>query len=200
MTSDRVAFIKRVILVNAFVPLLLIGWDAAHGNLGANPVELVLRSTGTMALLFLALSLAVTPARHLLGAPWLTKLRRILGLIAFTYACLHVSIYLTLEQGLNPLAVVSDALTRPFILFGLLAFGLLVPMAWTSTQGAIRRLGKRWTQIHKRVYIVAVCACIHYWLEVKADTTKPLIFGLVFGALLLYRYVMREAPHGSRAS
>jgi len=200
MTPDRIAFLKRVIVVNAFVPLALVGWDALHAKLGANPVEFVLRSTGTMALLFLALSLTVTPARHLFGAPWLTKVRRTLGLLSFTYACLHVSIYLTLDQSLNVLAALRDAVTRPFILFGLAAFSLMVPLAWTSTNRAIRRLGKRWTQIHRRVYIVAVCACVHYWLEVKADTTKPVIFGLVFGGLLLYRYVMRAEPRGSRAT
>jgi methionine sulfoxide reductase heme-binding subunit len=200
MAPERVQFIKRMILLNAFVPLALVGWDAAHGNLGANPVEFTLRATGTMALLFLAMSLTVTPARRLLGLPWLNKTRRMLGLISFAYACLHVTMYLTLDQSLNLVAIASDAVTRPFIMFGMLAFGLLVPLAWTSTDRAIRRLGKRWGQIHKRVYIVAVAACVHFWLEVKADTTKPLVFAVIFGALLFYRFVVRDLPRGSRAT
>lgn len=192
MAPDRVQFIKRLIILNAVVPATLVAWDAARGQLGANPVEFILRSTGIVALVFLALSLTVTPARVLLGAGWLTKLRRTLGLISFAYACVHVSIYLSLDQSFNLLAILRDAITRPFIALGMLAFGLMVPLAWTSTNAAIRRLGKRWTEIHKRVYIVAICAVAHYWLEVKADKTRPLIFVAVFGLLLFYRFVNRK--------
>src|SRR6185503_8493120 len=124
----------------------------------ANPVEFILRSTGTMALLFLALTLTVTPARQLLGIPWLTRIRRMLGLLSFSYACLHVSLYLSLDQSFDLIAVARDAVTRPFISFGMLAFGFMVPLAWTSTNAAMRRLGKRWTEIHKRVYWVALFA------------------------------------------
>ncbi len=194
MPPERLAFVKRVLLCNAVVPLVLLGGDAARGDLGANPVELVLRSTGTMALLFLALSLTITPARELLGIAWLTKLRRTLGLLSFGYACVHVSLYLSLDQSFDLVAVARDAVTRPFISFGMLAFGTLVPLAWTSTNAAIRRLGKRWTQIHRRVYLVAVFAVVHFWLEVKADTTKPAIFAAVFGLLLFYRFVTRGIP------
>ena len=192
MTPDRIGFLKTAIVVNAAVPAALIAWDAITGNLGANPVELVLRSTGIMALLFLALSLAVTPVRQLFGLGWLTRLRRHLGLASFAYAAVHVSIYLTLDQSGNVLAILQDAVTRPFITLGMLAFGLMVPLAWTSTNAAIRRLGKRWAQIHKRVYAVAVFAVAHYWLEVKADTTRPMIFVAIFGVLLFYRFVNRK--------
>jgi DMSO/TMAO reductase YedYZ heme-binding membrane subunit len=192
MAPERVEFVKRVILVNALVPAVLIGSDAVGGRLGANPVEFVLRGTGIMALLFLALSLTVTPARKLLGAAWLTKLRRTLGLLSFGYATVHVSLYLALEQGFDLLAVARDVVTRPFITLGALAFGFMVPLAWTSTNAAIRRLGKRWGELHKRVYVVAVLAVLHYWLEVKADTTKPIVFAAIFGLLLFYRFVMRR--------
>jgi sulfoxide reductase heme-binding subunit YedZ len=191
MTAERVTFIRRMLLVNALVPAALIAGDIVRHQLGANPIEFVLRSTGIMALLFLALSLTVTPARHLFGAPWLTKLRRTLGLLSFGYACVHVSIYIGLDQGFNLVALARDALTRPFITFGLLAFSLMVPLAWTSTNAAIRRLGKRWTVVHRRVYLVAVCAVLHYWIAVKADTTKPMIFAVIFGGLLFYRFVMQ---------
>lgn len=192
MAPDRIDFVKKLVLVNALVPAVLIGSDALRGRLGANPVEFVLRATGTMALLFLALSLAVTPARKLLGAPWLTKLRRMLGLLSFGYATVHVAIYLSLEESFDFLAVARDVVTRPFISLGALAFGFMVPLAWTSTNAAIRRLGRRWTEIHKRVYAVAVFAVLHFWLEVKADTTKPTVFAAIIGGLLFYRFVTRQ--------
>ncbi len=192
MAPDRIDFLKRAILINAVVPAALIGWDVARGQLGANPIELILRSTGIMALVFLALSLAITPARELLGVPWLTKLRRLLGLTSFAYACVHVAIYLSLEQSFHLVNVAIDVVTRPFITLGAIAFGLMVTLAWTSTNAAIRRLGKRWTEIHKRVYIVAICAVAHYWIEVKADKTRPMIFVAIFGALLFYRFVNRK--------
>lgn len=191
MNAERIEFTKRVILVNALVPAVLVAGDGFRGQLGANPIEFVLRSTGIVALVFLALSLTITPARHLLGLPWLTKLRRLLGLLAFGYATVHVAIYLSLDQGFNLLAIASDAITRPFITFGMLAFGFMVPLAWTSTNAAIRRLGKRWARLHRRVYVVALFAVTHYWLEVKADTTRPMIFAGIFGLLLFYRFVMR---------
>jgi sulfoxide reductase heme-binding subunit YedZ len=194
MPPDRLDLVKRLLLINAAVPAVLIGSDAVRGHLGANPVELVLRATGTMALLFLALSLAITPARQLLGAPWLTRLRRTLGLSSFAYACVHVSLYLWLDQSFDLLAIARDAVTRPFVTFGMLAFGFMVPLAWTSTNAAIRRLGRRWTELHRRVYLVAIFAVVHYWLEVKADTTKPAIFAAVFALLLFYRFVRRGIP------
>jgi len=185
-------FAKLLLVFNAAVPLALLGWDAAHGNLGANPIEFVLRSTGTLALVFLILTLAVSPARRLLGLLWLTKLRRALGLISFAYACLHVSIYVVLDQGLNPLAIVGDALTRPFIFFGMAAFGFMVPLAWTSTDAAVRRMGKRWTLLHQKVVWIAVFAGVHYYLEVKADTAKPLVFIGLLALLIFWRFVMRD--------
>lgn len=193
-----VGFVRVALVANGLVPLALIGWDAATGDLGANPVEFVLRSTGTMALVFLVLTLAVTPARRLLGLPWLTKLRRTLGLMSFGYACLHVTIYLTLDQGLSLSAIASDAITRPFVTLGMLAFGFMVPLASTSTNAAIRRLGPRWSQIHRRIYAVAVFAGLHYWLEVKADVAKPAVFLAAIALLLFYRYVNRRDRRPSR--
>jgi sulfoxide reductase heme-binding subunit YedZ len=191
MRPEAIAFTKRVILLNALVPGVLVGGDIVRGQLGANPIEFVLRSTGIVALVFLALSLTITPARQLLGAPWLTKLRRLLGLLSFGYASVHVAIYLSLDQSFDLIAIVTDGLTRPFITLGMLAFGFMLPLAWTSTDAAIRRLGKRWARLHRRVYLVAVFAVAHYWLEVKADTTKPMIFAAIFGLLLFYRFVVR---------
>ncbi len=184
-----VRFAKLLVVTNAAVPLALLGWDAARGDLGANPVEFCLRSTGTLALVFLVLTLAVTPARRLLGQGWLVKLRRALGLVCFGYAALHFLIYLVLDQGLNPVAVLGDAVTRPFIACGLLAFGFMAPLAWTSTDAAIRRMGRRWGVLHKKVTWVAGFAGVHYWLEVKADTARPMIFLGILGLLLFWRFV-----------
>jgi methionine sulfoxide reductase heme-binding subunit len=185
-------FAKLVVFVNALVPLALLAWDALHHHLGANPIELITRSTGTLTLVFLTLSLAVTPARKLLGMAWLVKFRRMLGLWAFFYACLHLLTYVWLDQFFNLRAIATDAVTRPFISFGLLAFAFMVPLALTSTQAAVRRLGgPRWQRIHRRVYLVGALAIVHYWLEVKADTSKPLAFAVVLGLLLFWRFVYR---------
>ncbi len=193
MAQPDVKFAKFLLLLNGAVPLAFIAADAVNGNLGANPVEFVLRSTGTLTLVFLTLTLAVTPVRKLFGLPWLNKFRRMLGLYTFFYVCLHLSTYLWLDQSFDVRAIATDALTRPFITAGMIGFGLMVPMAWTSTNKAQKRLGPaRWNQIHKRIYIVAVAAVVHYWLEVKADITRPLVFGIVLGLLLLYRFVMRQ--------
>jgi sulfoxide reductase heme-binding subunit YedZ len=189
-------FAKVVVFVNTLVPLVLLAWDAAHGRLGANPIELVLRSTGVLTLLFLTLTLCVTPARKILGRPALGKLRRMLGLFAFFYGVLHVTTYLWLDQFFDVRAIATDILTRPFIFFGAAAFGLMTTLAITSTQASIRRLGKRWTQIHKRIYWIAALAVVHFWMGVKADTTRPAVFGITIGLLLLYRFVNRQPRPG----
>jgi sulfoxide reductase heme-binding subunit YedZ len=189
-------FAKVLVFVNALVPLALLAVDAARGRLGANPIELVLRSTGVLTLLFLALTLAVTPARKLLGKPALGKLRRMLGLFAFFYGSLHVLTYLWLDQFFDVRAIATDVLTRPFIFLGAFAYGMMTTLAWTSTTAAIRRLGKRWTVIHKRIYYIAALGVVHFWMAVKADTTRPAAFGVVIGMLLLWRFVNREPRAG----
>jgi sulfoxide reductase heme-binding subunit YedZ len=184
------SFPKLVLLVNGLVPATLIVWDAAHGNLGANPIEFVLRSSGFLALVFLVLTLAVTPLRKATGWHSLAKLRRMLGLFSFFYALAHVSLYLVLDQSLQLGAIATDLLSRPFIFLGALAFGFMVPLAVTSTNGWIKRLGgPRWRQLHKRVYFVAVCAAAHYFLAVKADVLKPILFGGALVLLLLLRWL-----------
>jgi len=184
------SFAKLVLLVNGLVPATLIVWDAAHGNLGANPIEFVLRGTGFLALVFLVLTLTVTPLRKATGWHSLAKLRRMLGLFSFFYAFCHLSLYLVLDQSLQPGAIVTDLVSRPFIFLGALAFGFMVPLAVTSTNGWIKRLGgPRWRQLHKRVYVVGLFACTHYFLAVKQDVLKPLIFGGALVVLLLLRWL-----------
>ena len=190
-----IRFAKQIVFVNCAVPLVLLGWDAAHHNLGANPVEFATRTTGVLALVFLLLSLAVTPVRRSAGIPWLGKLRRMLGLYAFFYGTLHLTTYVWFDKFFNVKAVVQDTFKRPFITFGMAAFVLMVPLAITSTNKMVKRLGgKRWNRLHKLVYVSAIAAAIHYYALVKADTEYPLIFAAVVFVLLGYRLLGKSTP------
>ena len=181
-------FAKLVVFVNALVPLALLGWDAYRGQLGANPTEFALRTTGMLALVFLTLSLAVTPLRKLSGKNWLSHFRRMLGLYAFFYTALHLLIYLWRDQAWDLLNVPADTLRRPFILFGMLAFLLMVPLALTSTAAAVKRMGaKNWKRLHMLVYLAATSAVIHYFLRTKVVEPKPVAFILALVVLLAFR-------------
>ena len=183
-----IRFTKAAVFVNCLVPLALLGWDAWRGQLGANPLEFVTRTTGTLTLVFLLLSLAVTPARRLTGAQWLVKLRRMLGLYAFFYGALHLLTYVWFDKAFDARAVAVDIGRRPFVAVGMLSFFLMVPLAVTSTNAMIKRLGgKRWARLHKLAYACAVGGVLHYYLLVKADTRKPLVFAALLAALLGYR-------------
>ena len=143
-------FSKVVIFVNSLVPVALLGWDAAHHRLGANPQEFVLHTTGTLTLVFLLLSLAVTPLRKALGLPWLGLLRRELGLFAFFYGALHLWAYTWFDKAFNFAAITEDTFKRPFIFLGMFGFLAMAPLAATSTNRMIRRLGgQRWNRLHK---------------------------------------------------
>ena len=188
-------FARLVVFVNGAVPLVLLAWDAAHNNLGANPVEFLTRTTGALALVFLVLSLAVTPLRKQLAQPWMVKLRRMLGLYSFVYASLHLMTYVWFDKSFSASAVVKDTFKRPFITFGMAAFLILVPLAITSTNGMVKRLGgKRWNRLHRLVYLAGALAVIHYYALVKADTREPIIFGIVIALLLLYRPLSKYIP------
>jgi len=188
-------FAKLVVLVNGAVPLLMLAWDAVHNNLGANPIEFVTRTTGALALVFLLISLAVTPLRKQLSQPWMVKLRRMLGLYAFLYASLHLMTYVWFDKSFSVGAIIGDTLKRPFITFGMAAFLILVPLAITSTNGMVKRLGgKRWNRLHRLVYLAGALAVIHYYALVKADTREPVIFGVALLLLLLYRPLSKYIP------
>lgn len=183
-----IKFNKTLVFLNCLVPLALLGWDAYYQKLGANPLEFVTRTTGTLTLLFLLISLAVTPARKLTGAPWLIKFRRLLGLYAFFYGLLHLTTYVWFDKFFSVKAVGQDVIQRPFIAVGMFSFFLMVPLALTSTNAMIKRLGgKRWARLHKAVYVSALGGVVHYWMLVKADTRKPLLFGAILALLLGYR-------------
>jgi DMSO/TMAO reductase YedYZ heme-binding membrane subunit len=188
-------FDKFVVLVNGLVPLAMLGWDAYWHHLGANPIEFAIRTTGMMALIFLLLTLAVTPARKILDWNYFSHFRRMLGLFAFFYGSMHFLIYLGFYQSFSVPAVIADTARRPFILFGMTALFLMTPLAVTSTNGMIRRLGAaRWKKLHRLIYISAASGVTHYWLLVKADTRKPLALAAVLGTLLLFRLMVRKPP------
>lgn len=191
----EIKFAKLVVFINSAVPIALLAWDAYHHRLGANPQEFVLHTTGTLALVFLLLSLAVTPMRKALGLPWLAPLRRTVGLFAFFYACLHLLAYTWFDKAFNFGAITEDVLKRPYIFLGMFALLLLVPLAVTSTNKMVKRLGgKRWNRLHKAAYVAAIAGVLHYYLLVKADISIPLAFGLVLAALLGYRVLNKFFP------
>jgi methionine sulfoxide reductase heme-binding subunit len=193
--KEELGFIKFVIFINSIVPLALLGYDAYYHRLGANPLEFFTLTTGTLTLVFLLISLAVTPLRKVLGLPWMVKLRRLLGLFAFFYGFLHLLAYLWFDKSFNLSAAADDITKRPFIAIGMLGFFLMVPLAITSTNGWVKRIGgKNWNRLHKLVYLSAIAGVIHYYLKVKADTRIPLSFAAVLFVLLLYRLVNKYAP------
>ena len=183
-------FAKFVLFVNSLVPLSLLLWDAYFHHLGANPVEYAIRTTGMLTLVFLILSLCVTPVRKVTGWNWLSHFRRMLGVYAFFYGMVHFSTYFWLDRELSVSGIVADTVKRPFILFGMTCLILMAPLAITSTNGMIKRMGgKNWKRLHKLVYPAAIAGVLHYYLLVKADVRQPVAFAVVLGVLLLYRVV-----------
>lgn len=183
--------LKSFVFVGCLIPLGLLGWDAYTDNLGANPIEVITRSTGSWTLAFLLITLSITPLRKFSGWHWLTRLRRMFGLFAFFYASLHFATYFWLDQFFDFAEIVKDVMKRPFITVGFLSFALLIPLALTSTSGMIRRLGRRWQQLHRLSYAIAIGGVIHFLWLVKADIRRPLIYGFALALLLAYRLVAR---------
>jgi sulfoxide reductase heme-binding subunit YedZ len=175
------------VILLACVPLALVAYDAMNDGLGANPVEAVLHRTGDWALRLLLATLAVSPLRRWTGWPWLHHLRRPLGLLAFGYAMLHALTYVVLDRGLVWEDIVADVLERPYVTAGFTALVLMVPLAVTSTRAAMRRLGPRWQQLHRLVYVVAVLAVLHFLWSSKLDRPEPVVYAGVLAVLLLVR-------------
>lgn len=192
-------FAKFVLLVNGLVPLALLSWDFAADRLGANPQQYVLHTTGMLALVFLLLSLTVTPVRKLTGRNWLSHFRRMLGLFAFFYAFLHLAAFTSWDLGFAFGRLAAETVKRPFILFGMLSFLVMVPLAITSTNGMIKRLGAaKWKTLHKGAYVAGVAAVVHFYLLVKANIRLPVAFAITLALLLGYRlwdtYKPKKAP------
>jgi sulfoxide reductase heme-binding subunit YedZ len=179
---------KLPVFLLCLVPLGVLIWRALTGNLGANPVEFIQHATGDWTLRFLVFTLSITPFRKLLKLPDLIRFRRMLGLFAFFYACLHFLTSLGPDQSFDLAAMWKDVAKRPFITVGFAAFVLLIPLALTSTAGWIRRLGgRRWQMLHRLIYISAICGVIHYYWLVKSAVLRPLLYGAIVAVLLLWR-------------
>lgn len=197
--ARHVRWIKPPVFLFCLGPLASLVWKVYHDThfpagvpeLGANPQEFIRNSLGTWTLVFLCITLAITPARRLLRQNWLIRFRRMLGLFAFFYASLHLITYVVFDTGFDWSAILKDIYKRPFITAGFTAFVLLVPLAVTSTSGMIRRLGgRRWQILHRLIYLSAIAGAVHYYWLVKSDETVPLRFAAVVAVLLAYRLVV----------
>jgi methionine sulfoxide reductase heme-binding subunit len=179
---------KAVVFLLCLVPLAILIWRGFHNDLTANPIEFITHATGDWTLRFLVITLAITPLRKILRQPLLIRFRRMLGLFAFFYVCLHFSTWIGLDKFFNWPEMWKDLQKRRFITVGFAGFVLLVPLAVTSTAGWIRRLGgKRWQLLHRLIYITAILGIIHYYWLVKSDVRKPLEYAWMVGILLAWR-------------
>jgi sulfoxide reductase heme-binding subunit YedZ len=184
---------KRLLGLAALLPAARLAAGLVFDALGANPIEVVTRSTGTWALVGLLCALAVSPLRRISGWHDLIDVRRMLGLFAFFYALLHLLTYVWLDQFFDWGAMIRDVVKRPFITIGLAAFLSMVPLAVTSTDGMVRRLGaRRWIALHRLVYLAAVCGVLHYWWLVKRDITQPALYAALLVLLLALRLAYRR--------
>nr|WP_093185847.1 protein-methionine-sulfoxide reductase heme-binding subunit MsrQ [Thiocapsa sp. KS1] len=183
---------KPLVFLLCLVPFGVLIARGASGALGPNPVEAITHFTGDWTLRLLLATLAITPLRRLTGQVWLVRYRRMLGLFAFFYAVLHVTTYLWLDRFFDLGTIAEDVLKRPYITVGFAAFVLMVPLAITSTQGWIRRLGRRWKTLHRAVYAIGVLGVLHYLWLVKADLLQPVIYGVILAVLLGMRVPWRD--------
>ena len=180
-------YMKALLFFVCVMPLFWIIWRGLQSDLGANPVETVTRYTGDWVLRFLLITLSVTPTRKIFGWNFLLRYRRMLGLFAFFYACIHFGIYVV-DQYFSVETVLEDILDRPYITLGFTCFVLLIPLALTSTNDMVKRLGaKRWQKLHRLVYVIAIGGVLHYWWLVKSDIFQPLVYALLLLILLSCR-------------
>ena len=179
--------LKFIVLVGALLPAAWLTYALFYGDLGPNPAETIQLQTGIWALRFLVLTLAITPVRRLTGWNRLVQFRRMLGLLAFFYAVLHLTAYVVLDRYFDLSGVWEDVVKRPFITMGMIAFLAMVPLAVTSTKGWIRRLGRRWQLLHRLVYVSAIAAAIHYLWKVKVIIGSPVYYAALVVVLLLFR-------------
>jgi methionine sulfoxide reductase heme-binding subunit len=203
MPSARVVrFVaKPAVFASSLVPLGVLAYGAVNRSLGANPIEAITHGTGDWTLRFLLLTLALTPVRALTGWNVLARFRRMFGLFAFFYGCLHLLTYLWLDKFFSWADIARDIPRRPFITAGFTAFIVLVPLAATSTAGMIRRLGGRnWQRLHRLIYLSAMAAVLHYWWLVKADVSRPRTYAVVLAILLAARLYVAFRGRSNRAT
>lgn len=204
LSERAVGAIKMLVFVLALIPAarLVAGVFVYPEWLGVNPAEYITRSLGDWALRFLLMTLAVTPIRRITGWHWLARLRRMLGLYTFFYAVVHFSCYISFDMVFDVADILKDIAKRPFITVGVICLLLMLPLAVTSTNGMVKRLGaRRWTLLHRLIYIIAPLAVLHFWWMVKKDITEPAIYAAILALLLAYRLgarwqARRTAPAG----
>jgi sulfoxide reductase heme-binding subunit YedZ len=190
ITPRQITLAKTMLFATSLLPFARLVLFAFTDRLGANPIEFITRNTGDWTLYFLCLTLAVTPLRKLTGLHWLIRLRRMLGLFAFFYAALHFTTFLWFDHFFDVNEMLKDVVKRPFITVGFTAFVLLIPLAATSTNGMVKRLGgKRWQSLHRLVYLIAALGILHFWWMKagKNDFAQPILFGSIVALLLLAR-------------
>jgi sulfoxide reductase heme-binding subunit YedZ len=196
--KSPIPWLKPAVLTGSLVPIVAILERAWRDDLGPDPIAQALNQLGLIALIFLIAALGCTPLKAMFGWTWPMRIRRMLGLLAFFYALLHVITYTVLDQGLDWHAIVDDIVKRKFIFFGFSTFVLLIPLAATSTNSALRRLGYvRWKQLHRLAYLAPALAVLHFIWRVKLDVREPVAYGLVLAALLSVRLV--DFLHDRRA-
>ncbi len=194
--------VRGLVFGLCLLPLARLFWLGYHDGLSANPIEFVIRSTGIWTLVFLCITLAVTPLRRLAGLSWLLRLRRMLGLFAFFYASVHLTTYVWFDQWFDVAEMLRDVIKRPFITAGFVCFLLMVPLALTSNAWSMRRLGRRWQKLHRLIYPLVLIGLLHFWWvrSGKLDFFEPTIYGLIIAALLGLRLVWRlQAQRASAA-
>jgi sulfoxide reductase heme-binding subunit YedZ len=190
MVPGNLKLLKIGVFLLCLVPLarlVLEAFGIAGFSLGANPIEELIHRCGKWGLNFLLITLTITPLRRITGKNGLIRFRRMLGLFGFFYICLHFTVYAGLDQGFDFAAIGEDIIERPYITLGITALLLLLPLALTSTRGMMRRLGRRWAQLHRLVYVIPILGVWHFYWQVKLDITEPLIYGSILALLLGFR-------------
>lgn len=182
-----IRIIKPIVFILCLLPLALLFRNLYLDELGANPFEVLTRSSGEWTLRFLLITLAMTPLRRLTGAAWPLRFRRMLGLFVYFHVFVHLLTYLWLDHFFDWDEIITDIIKRPFITLGMLAFLLLTPLAFTSTKKMMKRLGKRWKSLHKLIYVIAILGVLHFLLLVKADLREPIIYAFLLLVLFLVR-------------
>ena len=189
------AWTKALVWVVCLAPFAQLVWRGFHNDLTANPTEHIEHFTGDWTINLIVATLAITPLRKLFGLADLIRFRRLIGLFAFFYVCLHFTAYIWLDQGFDLAAIWKDIVKRPYITVGFTGFVLLIPLAVTSTKGWIRRMGgKNWARLHKLIYVTAIAGVVHYYWLVKSDVRMPLLYGGIVALLLGYRLFVKFKP------
>jgi sulfoxide reductase heme-binding subunit YedZ len=197
MNKQQILYAKVAVWLLALLPLARLVYLGFNDNLGANPIEFVEHSTGTWGLVFLLITLSMTPIRLLTGQVWQIQLRRVLGLFMFFYACLHIVTYVWLDFAFIWGDIIKDVAKHPRILVGFAAFLLTIPLAATSNSYMIKRLKTNWKKLHQAIYLIGILIVLHFLLLVKKDVTEPLYYAAVLALLLgirLYFKYRTKAP------